>query len=67
MQDRDLNTPRNSIKKAVNEKDSVTFTTSNTNLVTVYKGCCILIIGVFMTTARIMVYLELVLWLPSRM
>jgi C4-dicarboxylate transporter, DctM subunit len=41
--------------------------TSNTNLVTVYKGCCVLIIGVFVTTALIMIFPQLVLWLPSRM
>jgi C4-dicarboxylate transporter, DctM subunit len=41
--------------------------TSKTNLLTVYRGCCILILGVFFTTILPIIYPQLALWLPSRM
>jgi len=37
------------------------------DLVKVYKGSSILIIAIFMTLVLIMIYPEIVLWLPSRM
>ena len=42
-------------------------TTANVDLVKVYNGTVILIIAVFVTTALIMIFPEIVLWLPSTM
>jgi tripartite ATP-independent transporter DctM subunit len=42
-------------------------TTANVDLVKVYNGTVILILPVFVTTALIMIFPEIVLWLPSTM
>jgi TRAP-type C4-dicarboxylate transport system permease large subunit len=41
--------------------------TANVDLVKVYNGTVILIIAVFVTTALIMIFPEIVLWLPAHM
>jgi C4-dicarboxylate transporter, DctM subunit len=41
--------------------------TSKTNPVTVYTGCCILILSVFIITILLMIYPQLAPWLSSRM
>lgn len=41
--------------------------TGNVNLMKVYKGTSVLMIALFVTTVLIMVFPEIVLWLPARM